>query len=89
MNVGDFLSASYFLKYSSSLYVVNVNPGAKSSDGVCQGKYPGSLGNKIDVSVCGPIDAADSDQLTNEFDNGLTHPRLLQRQKVMRYMLLC
>ena len=69
VNVGDFLSASYFLKYSSSLYVVNVNPGAKSSDGVCQGKYPGSLGNKIDVSVCGPIDAADSDQLTNEFDN--------------------
>lgn len=69
VNVGDYLSASYFLKYSSSLYVVNVNPGAKSSDGVCQGKYPGSFGNKIDVSVCGPIDAADSDQLTNEFDN--------------------
>ena len=54
VNVGDYLSASYFLKYSSSLYVVNVNPGAKSSDGVCEGKYPGSLGNKIDVSVRDP-----------------------------------
>jgi len=54
VNVHDYISASYFLKYSSSLYVVNINPGAQSSDGVCQGKYPGSLGNKIDVSVRDP-----------------------------------
>ena len=51
--VQDFLSASYFLKYSSSLYVVNINPGASASDGAVSGKYPGSLGNSIEVSVCG------------------------------------
>lgn len=69
VNVGDYLSASYFLKYSSSLYVVNVNPGAKSSDGVCQGKYPGSLGNKIDVSVRDPEFAL---EITETTTNSLT-----------------
>ena len=67
-STGDFLSASYFLKYSSSLYVVNINPGANASDGVVRGKYPGSLGNSIEVSVCGPVDAGDTDPNTNEFD---------------------
>ena len=67
--VEDYLSASYFLKYSSSLYVVNINPGAHSSDGVVRGKYPGALGNSIEVSVCGPVDAGDTDPNTNEFDN--------------------
>ena len=66
--VEDYLSASYFLKYSSSLYVVNINPGAHSSDGVVRGKYPGALGNSIEVSVCGPVDAGDTDPNTNEFD---------------------
>lgn len=66
--VHDYISASYFLKYSSSLYVVNINPGAQSSDGVVRGKYPGSLGNSIEVSVCGPVDAGDTDPNTNEFD---------------------
>lgn len=68
VNVHDYISASYFLKYSSSLYVVNVNPGAHSSDGVVEGKYPGALGNLIEVSVCGPVDSGDTDPNTNEFD---------------------
>jgi phage tail sheath protein FI len=69
VEVDDYLSAAYFLKYSSSLYVVNINPGAKASDSTFTAKYPGLLGNSISVSVCGPIDALDTDQLTNEFDN--------------------
>lgn len=62
---GDFLSAALFLKYSSSLFVVRADrPDILDSDGfvavgghasaeagVFTAKYPGSLGDKIVVSV--------------------------------------
>ena len=62
---GDFLSASYFLKYSSSAFIVRASrpdildsdgtvafPGhAKASAGVFEAKYFGELGNTITVSV--------------------------------------
>lgn len=60
----DFISASYFLKYSSSLYVVRASGGQThathvtdaDSDGVFEtivkAKYPGSYGNSIKYSVC-------------------------------------
>ena len=53
-NSADFLSASYFLKYSSSLYVVRATKtGQKSAtDGTFTAKNPGKLGNDIEVSVC-------------------------------------
>ena len=66
--VEDFLSAAYFLKYSSSLYVVRASTGATASNGVVSAKHPGSYGNSIVVSVCGDVDAADVDADTNEFD---------------------
>tara|TARA_B100000497_G_C7692063_1_gene421142 strand:- start:702 stop:2282 length:1581 start_codon:yes stop_codon:yes gene_type:complete len=62
-NASDFISASYFLKYSSSLYVVRSANGdhAKSkfpSTGaiVVEAKYEGELGNDLTVSVCRPSD---------------------------------
>ena len=55
-NSGDFLSASYFLKYSSSLYVVRAaktgQENAESSGQEFQAKAPGELGNNLEVSVC-------------------------------------
>ena len=62
---GDFLSASYFLKYSSSAFIVRAarpdildsdgtvaHPGhAKASSGVFEALYEGELGNTITVSV--------------------------------------
>ena len=62
---GDFLSASYFLKYSSSAFIVRASrpdildsdgtvayPGhAKASAGVFEAKYFGELGNTITVSA--------------------------------------
>ena len=55
-NSADFLSASYFLKYSSSLYVVRAHKSgqayAKDSSDLFTANNPGSLGNEITVSVC-------------------------------------
>lgn len=55
-NSADFLSASYFLKYSSSLYVVRGSKTgqdfATDTDGTFTAKNPGILGNDIEVSVC-------------------------------------
>ena len=53
-NSADFLSASYFLKYSSSLYVVRASkPGMEfSENGDFFAKSPGKIGDTIVVSVC-------------------------------------
>ena len=52
---GDFLSASYFLKYSSSAFVVRASKtdaaASKSSDGLFEAKYVGKLGDTLTVSV--------------------------------------
>jgi phage tail sheath protein FI len=65
--VEDFLSAAYFLKYSSSLYVVRaLSLSDTAYDGNVYAKYPGSLGDEIVVSVCG-AGADDGDANTNEF----------------------
>ena len=52
---GDFLSASYFLKYSSSLYVVRAGSDgqAYASFSLFTAKNPGKLGDNILVSVAG------------------------------------
>jgi phage tail sheath protein FI len=67
----DFFSAAYFLKYSSSLFVVRVEDGTNASSGTpatikntdhwetsfsatadtFYAKYPGELGNSIEVTV--------------------------------------
>ena len=62
-NSADFLSASYFLKYSSSLYVVRATKSGQSSatDDTFTAKNPGVLGNNIEVSVCQIDDWADWD----------------------------
>ena len=51
---GDFLSASHFLKYSSSAFVVRASKtgSAAASAGVFSAKYPGELGNTLTVGVC-------------------------------------
>ena len=61
----DFISASYFLKYSSSLYVVRATNGHEASnykdddgDVVVNAKYKGEFGNILKVSVCRPSDWA-------------------------------
>ena len=50
---GDFLSASYFLKYSSSAFVVRASKtgAAASSNGLFDAKYVGKLGDTLTVSV--------------------------------------
>ena len=65
--VEDFLSAAYFLKYSSSLYVVRALTSSETAyDGNVYAKYPGSLGDEIVVSVCG-AGSDDGYASTNEF----------------------
>ena len=66
---GDFLAASYFLKYSSSLFVSRISNGAYATQTPFTAKYPGLLGSDLEVSVCGPVDAGDVDAATNEWDN--------------------
>ena len=75
-NSADFLSASYFLKYSSSLYVVRAtkagseyaSDGSEDSAAVFTAKNPGELGNSLTVSVC-DIDAWDSWAHKHLFDS--------------------
>jgi len=63
-NSADFLSASYFLKYSSSLYVVratktgqkHASDASENTDATFTAKNPGELGNDIEVSVCQSAD---------------------------------
>ena len=58
---GDFLSASYFLKYSSSAFVVRATKAGASeaSNAVFSAKYVGLLGNTITVSVADESTFAD------------------------------
>ena len=58
---GDFLSASYFLKYSSSAFVVRATKAGASeaSNAVFSAKYVGLLGNSITVSVADESTFAD------------------------------
>ena len=56
-----FISAAHFLKYSSSLYVVNTNAGEKATAINITAKYKGSLGNSIKVSVADHTTYADAD----------------------------
>jgi len=53
-NAADFLSAAYFLKYSSSAFVVRAaKEGASASTATpFSAKYVGSLGNNLSVHVC-------------------------------------
>tara|TARA_B100001093_G_scaffold107601_2_gene99871 strand:- start:946 stop:2403 length:1458 start_codon:yes stop_codon:yes gene_type:complete len=61
----SFLSAAHFLKYSSSLYVVNTSEGGKASDAQFIAKYKGALGNSIQVCVG---DSTDDSSVVNYFD---------------------
>ena len=63
-----FISATHFLKYSSSLYVVNTNAGVKATATDITAKYKGSLGNSIKVSV--------ADQTTYEDSAGWAYASL-------------
>lgn len=55
-----FISAAHFLKYSSSLYIVNTNAGEKATASNITAKYKGSLGNSIKVSVADQATVEDS-----------------------------
>ena len=61
----SFLAAAHFLKYSSSLYVVNTAEGGKSSDAQFIAKYKGALGNSIQVCVG---DSTDDSSVVSYFD---------------------
>lgn len=55
-----FIAASHFLKYSSSIYVVNTNQGNEATAGNFVAKYKGSLGNSVKVSVADQTTYEDS-----------------------------
>ena len=89
-----FISAAHFLKYSSSLYVVNTNAGEKATATNITAKYKGSLGNSIKVSVADQATVEDSagwayaslfDSAPSEVDNELHVVVLVNDEVVETY----